>query len=64
MMELADFGVLRQVKGALGGGKGGSRGENCNLQDQRMAAGCILNRAGEPKMEIPDEMLNIKIQVQ
>jgi hypothetical protein len=26
--------------------------ERCNLEDQRMAAGCLLNRAGESKMEI------------
>jgi hypothetical protein len=33
--------------------KTGSRRKTCNAQDQRMAAGCILNRTPESKMEIP-----------
>src|SRR5882762_1750813 len=36
-----------------GGPENGSRSENCNSGDQRMAAGCILTRKPEAKMEIP-----------
>jgi len=41
-----------RAKVALGGAEDGSRREKCNSQDQRMAAGRILNRSGESKMAI------------
>jgi hypothetical protein len=39
------------------GGEDGSRRKKCNSQDQRMAAGYILDRTRESKMEIAVYML-------
>jgi hypothetical protein len=44
------------AKVALVEAKAPPGGENCNLQDQKMADGCTLNCAGESKMEIPVQM--------
>jgi hypothetical protein len=43
-----------KAKVALGGAENGSRRENCNSVDQRMAAGCTLIQKPGTKMEIPD----------
>src|SRR4051794_13986368 len=53
MMALAGFGVLRQGESGVWRRQRRLRGKIASLQDQRMAAGCILSRAGESKMEIP-----------
>jgi hypothetical protein len=46
------------------GGEGGSRGRmqlvECNSPDQKMAAGCILSRPRESKMEIPAKAFETK----
>jgi hypothetical protein len=41
------------AKVALGGAEDGSRRENGNSEDPRMAAECTLNGTREFKMEIP-----------
>src|ERR1035438_7352050 len=60
MLERQDFPVLEISAGRqprLGGRKRLPE-EKCNSQDQRMAAGYILNPTREFKMEIPDNVTN------
>jgi hypothetical protein len=49
----AVFGFLRRAKVALGGAEDRSPRNKCGSRDQKVAAGCILNRTRESKMEIP-----------
>ena len=57
-LERQDFPVLNfsgRVTTAPCGDEDGSRRKKRNSQDRRMAAGCMLNRSRESKMEIPDD---------
>jgi hypothetical protein len=56
VMKRQDFQILSfsgMTTTASYAGEDGSQRENCNSQDQRMAAGVILNRTRESEMGIP-----------
>ena len=62
-LKIQDFQVLDsagRVTTPICGTEDVSGRKECNLQDQRIAAGGILNRIRESKMEIPD---NTGVQV-
>lgn len=51
-MRLAGLAVLRQGESGAGRSRTPPGEKNCNLQDHKDDGWCILNRAGESKMEI------------
>jgi hypothetical protein len=52
-MSFADLEILEHAEGRVSRGKAAAGEKSGSLRNQKVANGCILNRTGKPKMEMP-----------